>query len=84
MAIKNPDRLAPPPPVSAPMLDALVQQIGALAQKMGVVEIIIVGRDPRTKGVKLYGDPKLNSDPDIRTVVADKLGLFDSGETSWE
>jgi len=83
MAIYNPDRTAPPPPVTAPTLDALVAQIAALAPKMGVVEVIIIGRDPRTRGVKLYGDPKLNSDPEIREVVAAKFGLFDSGETGW-
>ena len=84
MAISNPDRTKAPPPVSAPTLDALVAQIGVLAQKMGVPAIIIIGRDPRTKGVKLYGDVALNSDQDFREVVSTKFGLMDGGETSWE
>lgn len=84
MPINNPDRTAPPPPVVAPTLDVLVAQIAALAQKMGVLEVIIIGRDPRTRGVKLYGDPKLNAEQDFRDVVSAKFGLFDSGETSWE
>jgi hypothetical protein len=83
MAISNPDRTRAPAPVSAPTLDALVQQIGVLAQKMGVPAIIIIGRDPRTSGVKLYGDPSLNEDQDFREIVAAKFKLFDSGETAW-
>jgi hypothetical protein len=51
---------------------------------MGVPAIIIIGRDPRTKGVKLYGDVALNSDQDFREVVSTKFGLMDGGETSWE
>ena len=84
MAISNPDRTKPQPPVTAPTLDALVAQIGVLAQKMGVPAIIIIGRDPRTQGVKLYGDPSLNEDQDFRALVSAKFGLMDGGETSWE
>lgn len=79
----TPDRTAPVPPVQAPTLDMLVGKIAALAQQAGVPELIIIGRDPRTRGVKLYGNPELNSNHDFREVVAQKFGMFDSGETAW-
>lgn len=83
MPINNPDRTAPQPPVNAPTLDALVAQIAQLAAKMGVPALIIIGRDPKTTAVKLYGDPALRAENDIREVVVQKFGMFDSGETGW-
>jgi hypothetical protein len=78
----TPDRLAGPPPANTPTVDVLVQQIGPLAQKLGVVSLIIIGRDPRTNEAKLYGSPAAIAD--LRSLIADKCQLFDGGETGWD
>jgi hypothetical protein len=75
------DRTAPLPPVPTPRLDQLVQAIGPLAAKLGVVGLVIVGVDPTTHRAKVYGAPEAIQA--LRGLVAEKFGLFDGGETGW-
>lgn len=53
-----------------------------LAKKHRVTTLVIAGVDPPTQQHKLYGDA--NSIAVLRGVVAEKMGLFDGGETGWE
>lgn len=72
----------PPPPVQTPALDNFIKALAALAKQHRVATIVIAAVDPQTQAHKLYGDP--DSIAALRGIVAEKMGLFDGGETSWE
>lgn len=76
------DRTAPPPPPNVPTLDLLVKQIGPIAKQLHVLSLVIVARDPETGEAQLYGGPEARDD--LRVLVAERFGLYDGGETSWE
>lgn len=76
-----PNRLQPAP-VSTPALDAFIKDLAALAQRHRVNTIVIAAVDPPTQTHRLYGSP--DSIAALRGIVAEKMGLFDGGETSWE
>lgn len=76
------NRLQPPSPVATPALDAFIRDLAVLAKKHRVTTLVIAGVDPPTQQHKLYGDA--NSIAVLRGVVAEKMGLFDGGETGWE
>lgn len=78
----TPNRLQPPPPPPTPALDAFIRDLAALAKKHRVTTLVIAGVDPPTQQSRLYGDP--NSIAVLRGIVAEKMGLFDGGETGWE
>lgn len=70
----------PRQPPQTPTLDGFVQQIGALAQQLGINVLVIVGKDPVTNEQKLYGaKPAME---EVRDLVGEKFGFY--GETSWE
>lgn len=71
-----------PQPVATPALDAFIRDLTVLAKKHRVATLVIAGVDPQTQTHRLYGDP--NSIAVLRGIVAEKMGLFDGGETSWE
>jgi len=75
------DRTAPVPPANTPTLDALVQQIMPIAMKLGIPMLVIVGVDPQTNEMKLFGSQEARTA--LRTLVAEKFGLFDGGEAAW-
>lgn len=77
----TPNRLQPAP-VPTPALDAFIRDLTALAQKHRVNTLVIAGVDPQTQLHKLYGSP--DAIAALRGIVAEKMGLFDGGETSWE
>ena len=76
------NRLQPPPQAATPTLDAFIRDLTVLAKKYRVTTLVIAGVDPPTQQHRLYGDA--NSIAALRSIVADKMGLFDGGETSWE
>ena len=67
--------------VPTPALDAFIRDLTALAKKHRVTTLVIAGVDPPTQQHKLYGDP--NSIATLRGIVAEKMGVFDGGETEW-
>lgn len=67
---------------NTPRLDQLVQEIGKIAQRFGVPGLVIAGLDPTTKETRVYGSPEAIAA--TRGAVAEKYGLYDGGETSWE
>ncbi len=67
---------------NTPTLDAFVQQIGSLAKQLGIETLIIIGRDPRTGELKLFGETAARTAPsDLRVLVEDKFGF--STEAAW-
>jgi hypothetical protein len=68
---------------NTPALYQLIQQIGPLAQQLGVSTLIIVGKDPRTGEMNLFADT--SSLVALRDFVeakfVEKLGVV--AETSW-
>lgn len=78
----GPNRLQPPPPVPTPALDAFINALMALAQRHRVTTLVIAGVDPSNGQQKLYGSN--DAIVALRGLVAEKMGLFDGGETSWE
>ena len=75
------DRTAPVPPATTPTLDAFVQQIMPIAVKLGIPMLVIVGVDPQTGEMKLYGSQEARTA--TRTLVAEKFLLADVGEAAW-
>lgn len=68
---------------NTPNLDAYVQQIGPVAKQYGITTLIVIGRDPITNEVRLYGETAASTAPaDIRALVAEKFSLGE-GETAW-
>lgn len=68
---------------NAPTLDAFVQAIGSLAQRYGVTSLVIVGRDPLTDEVKLFGETAARTDAGIREVVQEKFAFDSEPVTAW-
>jgi hypothetical protein len=67
---------------NTPTLDAFVQQIGPVAQQLGITTLIIIGRDPQTGELKLFGESAAKAAPsDLRVLVEDKFGF--SAEAVW-
>lgn len=68
---------------NTPNLDAFVQQISQIAKQHGITTLIVIGRDPVTNEVKLFGGTAAkNAETDLRALVAEKFGLGE-GETAW-
>ena len=55
--------------------------IKPLALKLGIRQLAIVGKDPTTGAMRLYGD---KNDLELRTIVAVKFDMQDGGETGWD
>jgi hypothetical protein len=67
--------------------EQFVQTVGGLAQKLGIAELLIISRDPRTRVVSYMGSP--GSLRTLRPDIAEKLQLVDSSTeveamTGWE
>lgn len=69
---------------NTPVLQALLQQIGPVAQQLGISTLLIVAKDPQTGELAMFGSTE--SMGTLRDFTErkfdDKLGIV--GETAWE
>lgn len=68
---------------NVPVLNTLAVQVLGLAQQLGIQNIVIVGQDPKTGEVALYGTDAAKAA--VRAKVEEVFGINDPnvGETSW-
>jgi hypothetical protein len=67
-------------PTNTPVLDQLVAAIAPVAKKLNIPMLVIIGRDPTTGEVRLYGSEAAIGA--TKSVVEDKYG-FGIPDTAW-
>jgi len=69
---------------NAPTIDAFIQQIAPLAQRLGVTTLLIAAKDPRTGEISIVSSVEAMTElrETVEAKFVEKCGMV--GETAWE